>query len=158
MKITKIFSIIILITSISISLFGQDMSPEQLEVWNLEELRVKYIKSRDVDNFRAMYHENFIGWPSQATSPVGHSDLGYRIIEAIEEGRDLPRVRIRREAVRIFENIAIVHYASSRSFGSDSDDDPSNGKWIKVTHTWMRVGDTWKIIGGMAASLPKENK
>ncbi|MHA2032899.1 MAG: nuclear transport factor 2 family protein [Candidatus Kariarchaeaceae archaeon] len=129
------------------------MSPEQLEVWRLEELRVEYIKARDVENFRAMYHQDFIGWPSRVTSPVEHSDLGYRIIEAIEKGRELPQIRLRREAVQIFDNIAIVHYASSRSYLSESDDDTIGDKWMKVTHTWMRVGVTWKIIGGMAAPL-----
>ena len=57
MKIYIILSIIILITSISYSQFSQELSPEQHEVWLLEEVRAEYVNSRDVENFRAMYHE-----------------------------------------------------------------------------------------------------
>ena len=104
MKMNFILSIMIIITSNSFSLFSQDMSPEQLEVWLLEEVRVEYIIARDVENFRAMYHSDFIGWPSRVTSPVGHSELGHNILKAIEEGREIPQVRIRRKAVQIFNN------------------------------------------------------
>ena len=158
MKMNSILSIMFLITSNSFSLFSQEMSPEQLEDWHLEEKRIECIKSRDVENFREMYHKDFIGWPSRVTSPVGHSELGYKILKAIEEGRELPQVRLRREAVKIFDDIAIVHYASSRSLISESEDGTDSSKWMKVTHTWMRMGDTWKIIGGMAAPLNNEGE
>ena len=27
------------------------------------------------------------------------------------------------------------------------------GRHYKITHTWMKVGDTWQIIGGMCGDL-----
>ena len=131
---------------------------EQHEVWRLEEIRAEYVNARDVENFRAMYHEDFIGWPSRVKAPVGQSELGYKIIEAIKEEREIPPVRLRREAIQIFGDVAIVHYSSSRSAISESDGGTDSGKWMKITHTWMRVGDTWKIIGGMAAPLSNESE
>jgi ketosteroid isomerase-like protein len=158
MKLINIFSIIVFLTSVSYSLFGHEMSSTQQEVWRLEELRIAYISARDVQNFRAMYHQNFVGWPSRVPAPVGHSDIGGRILEAIEEERELPLIKLRREAIQIFGDVAIVHYAVSRTLNSESGEAGGGGEWMKVTHTWMRVGETWKIIGGMAAPLKKEDE
>jgi len=85
-------------------------------------------------------------------------DLGVRIIEAIGDGRMLPKVKLRRETVQIFGNVAIVHFASARSMISSSGKDTIGGEWMKITHTWMRAGETWEIIGGMAAPLKKEDE
>ena len=149
MKWVSLFTITVILILAPFTLFGQEMSPEQLEVWRLEESRAKYMTARDVKNVLAMYHQDFVGWSRQGTSPSRKSDIGSWLQKAIEEGREVPHARLRREAVEIFGDVAIVHFASSRS---------SNGKWIKVTHTLMRVGDTWKIIGGMSAPLTIENK
>lgn len=84
--------------------------------------------------------------------------MGGGILEAIAEGRKLPHVKLRRETVQIFGNVAIVHFAVERTWVNASDETRGGGEWTKVTHTWMRVGDIWKIIGGMAAPLKKENE
>ena len=148
MKWISVFTIMVIL-SLAFPLFGQKMSPEQLEVWRLEESRAKYMTARDVTNVLAMYHQDFVGWSRQGTSPTGKADIGSWLQKAIEEGREVPHAKLRREAMEIFGNVAIVHFASSRS---------TSGEWIKVTHTWMRVGETWKIIGGMSVPLTTEGE
>ena len=149
MKWFSVFTITVILTLASFALFGQEMSPEQLEVWHLEESRAKYMTTRDIENVLAMYHQDFVGWSSQGASPSRKADIESWLQKAIEEGRTVSHAKLRREAVKIFGNVAIVHFASSRS---------PNGEWTKVTHTWIRVGDTWKIFGGMSAPLTIEGE
>ena len=149
MKWISVFTITVILSLVSFPLFGQEMSAEQLEVWRLEESRAKYMTARDVVNVLAMYHQDFVGWSSRGTSPVRKADIGSWLQKAIEEGREVSHAKLRREAVEIFGDVAIVHFASSRG--------PSV-KWTKVTHTWIRVADSWKIIGGMSAPLITEGE
>lgn len=144
MKWFSVFTISVILTLVSFSLFGQEMSPEQLEVWRLEESRAKHMTTRDISGVLAMYHQDFVGWSIRGTAPAKKADIRIWLQKAIDEGREVTNAMLRREAVEIFGDVAIVHFASSRS---------ARGEWIKVTHTWMRVGGVWKIIGGMSAPL-----
>ena len=153
MKLDNKFLAIIIFTLCSCSSVSQNMSPEQLEVWRLEEQRMKYVSARDIESFRGMYHKDFIGWPNRVTSPIGQTDLGGGILDAIAKGLKPSKVELRREAVRIFGDVAMVHLAMKRNLVSTSDETHREGDWIKITHTWKREGNTWKIIGGMSAPL-----
>jgi hypothetical protein len=52
----------------------------------------------------------------------------------------------------------MVHFAVARTWMSASGETRGGDEWTKVTHTWMRVGDTWKIMGGMSAPLSREDE
>ena len=56
------------------------------------------------------------------------------------------------EAVQLFGNVAVVHYAAEYVFDYGNGTRKGEGDWRKFTPTWMKVGDEWQIIGGMCAA------
>jgi len=157
MKKAHLFSFLVILISISWTLSGQEMTFVHEEVWQLEEQRLDYVKARDIENFRAMYHPDFTGWPNRLSTPIRQSEIGKRILEAAAEGRKPPFVKIRRESIQNFGNVVVVHFAQERIWIDENGKSQGVGDWIKVTHTWMRVGDSWKIVGGMSAFLESED-
>jgi hypothetical protein len=45
-----------------------------------------------------------------------------------------------------------VHYAAEFAYDYGDGTKSGVGLWRKFTHTWMKVGETWQIIGGMCAA------
>ena len=75
MRQINLFSILMIFFPAWCSSFGQVLSPEEEAVWRLEERRVEYIAARDVEKVRAMYHPDFVGWPSRIASPFERSGV-----------------------------------------------------------------------------------
>lgn len=66
------------------------------------------------------------------------------------------RYELKREAVRSFGDVVVVHY-SVRGYWISAKTGNDLNEWIeKFTHTWQRRGDSWQIITGMAADYPPE--
>ena len=40
------------------------------DVWAMEESYWRYVQAGDVEGFLSLWHENFVGWPSQMAQPV----------------------------------------------------------------------------------------
>jgi len=58
--------------------FGQNAANNEAEVWNLEKAYWEYVKNSDLEKYRALWHEDFLGWPMSVqrlcvkiTSPIG---------------------------------------------------------------------------------------
>ena len=73
----------------------------------------------------------------------------------MEIGWKLIKYELRPEAVKIFNNVAVTHYAAKAVWKNNSSDSEDEGNWFKITHTWMRTVDSWQIIGGMGAPITK---
>ena len=56
--------------------------------------------------------------------------------------------QLRVEGVQLFGGIAVTHYVAS---GVSRDGNESLAR--KIMHMWIRIGNTWQIIGGMSAPL-----
>lgn len=49
--------------------FAQQSADEDA-VWKLEHSYWEYVKAQDVASYKALWHENFVGWPSFSPRPV----------------------------------------------------------------------------------------
>ncbi len=51
-------------------------------------------------------------------------------------------------------DIAVAYYyRTERWLDKSGKTQPGEPRSINVTHTWLRVGDSWQIIGGMAGVI-----
>ncbi|HEX4300750.1 MAG TPA: nuclear transport factor 2 family protein [Gammaproteobacteria bacterium] len=124
------------------------------EVWALEAAYWRHVRESDVKGYLSLWHEDFIGWPCTAGSrhPV-RKDAAGAWIEGIREQQLRLSVALRREGIQGFGGVVVVHYSTpvitehldGRITGKDQP--------YKFTHTWLKVGSTWQIIGGMCAPL-----
>jgi len=51
---------------------------DETQIWNLEKAYWEYVKSNDLEKYRALWHEDFLGWPFVSPQPVG-KDRYYRV-------------------------------------------------------------------------------
>ena len=56
---------------------AREMNAEESEaaVWQLEEAYWRYVKANDLDGYRTLWDERFVGWPGFAEHPVGKANI-----------------------------------------------------------------------------------
>ena len=50
--------------------FAQDAAKNEAQVWQLEKAYWEYVKTNDLEKYRALWHEDFLGWPFVSSAPV----------------------------------------------------------------------------------------
>lgn len=129
---------------------GESASVNQ--VWSREDEYGRLEEAGDLDAYRSLFHDKFIGWPCGKAHPKRKAGVG----EWVREVRDR-HIKVTsdltREGAEDFGNVVVVHYRVTEVDTYPDGHTEGEGEEFKITHTWMRTGDTWLIIGGMCASL-----
>ncbi len=125
------------------------------EVWELEAAYWEYVESGDVDSYLTLWHEDFIGWPCAAgldSHPAGKGNIGDWVRRIRDE-----KVRfthdLQQEGAEDFGTVVVVHYRTPMTYEYPDGRVVGDDQSYKFTHTWMRVGSGWQIVGGMCAPL-----
>mgnify|MGYP001555739680 CR=1 FL=1 len=107
-------------------------------IWLLEKAYISNYQNADIEAIIPFWHDRFLGWPDSLPGPADKKAvIGYTRRRNTRPGAwDF---KIEPEAIRITGNIAVNHYTLHIS-----------GTTIRVTHTWIKEGDHWKILGGMS--------
>lgn len=144
MKNTKILRIIVL----SISFIGllssctnksQSIARQESLLWKLEEQYIEAHKDADHLTILSMWDETFLGWPSRLENSA-RKNSGSEYLEKYFS-KPMPadtKFRIEKQGIHVEDNVAILHY---RLFLFESS--------TRLTHTWIKRGDKWYILGGM---------
>jgi hypothetical protein len=62
----------------------------------------RYVKANDLDGYRTLWDERFVGWPGFAEHPVGKASIGEWIPPLHADADRLYDYRVQKEAVRAF--------------------------------------------------------
>jgi hypothetical protein len=127
------------------------------EVWALEDDYWRFVKAGDVESYRTLWHEKFIGWPCDRDKPLRKSSIGDWVREIRDKKIKVTSV-LTREGAEDFGAIVVVHYRFTRVDTYPEGRVEGRGRESKITHTWMRVGNTWQIVGGMCGGLAPTEK
>ena len=129
---------------------GGEWTQIQKDVWEMEERYWTSLKNGDLDGYMALWHSDFIGWPRDYNRPVNRDSIG-TFIKSIMD-RSVPgslSYELKPYAVNVFGNIAIVFYSHHSTYEN------LEGERVelreRITHTWMKYGGEWTIIGGISA-------
>lgn len=150
----KITSILLALTTAALAL---DLAKEETQVWNLEKDYWEYVKVADLEKYRSLWHENFVGWPTSSSTPVRKDHITDWITGNTSKGVKLQSYAIEQLAIKVTGDIAVVHYRVKMEWASPKPTD-NKTEVIRITHTWIKTGDTWQIIGGMSAPVNAEGK
>jgi ketosteroid isomerase-like protein len=90
--------------------FAQGSTKEEAQVWNLEKAYWDYVKANDVDKYRALWHEDFLGWPFVSSAPVRKDHITDWITSNTSKGVKLRFYSIEQLAIHVTGNVAIDHY------------------------------------------------
>ena len=120
-------------------------------VWDLEDDYWKFVQAGDVESYRKLWHEDFVGWPCFEWTPTGKDGVG-KWVRDIRDNQWKLSYELKPLAAQSFGDVVVVHYAAVYAYEYGDGTTSGSGIWRKFTHTWMKTGDEWQIIGGMCAA------
>lgn len=118
---------------------SQTVENQEDALWNLEEEYIRAHKDADHSKILSMWDENFLGWPSRLENSA-KKNSGSDYLEKYFS-KPMPtdtKFRIEKQGIHIENNVAILHYRLFLFKNS-----------ARLTHTWIKRGDKWYILGGM---------
>ena len=137
--------------------FAQDSAKEEAQVWNLEKAYWEYVKTNDLEKYRALWHEDFLGWPFVSSAPLRKDHITDWITSNTSKGVRLQSYSIERLAIHVTGDVAIDHYRIKATWANNEGAEVRTDAF-RITHTWIRTHDNWQIIGGMSAPVNPEGR
>lgn len=137
--------------------FGQGISKDEAQIWALEKSYWDDVKANDLEKYKALWHDKFVGWPSFSDAPKHKDHIADWITANSEKGLSLQSYDLEELAIQIIGDVAVVHYRVHMNW-SAKNSEGSPPETTRITHTWIRHNGTWQIFGGMSAPVNAEGK
>ena len=148
---------ILFLVALATASFGQNAANDEAEVWNLEKAYWEYVKNDDLEKYRALWHEDFVGWPYVSSAPLRKDHITDWITMNTSKGVKLESYSIEQLAIQVTADIAINYYRIKLNWATSKGVEVTNDAF-RITHTWIRTHGTWQILGGMSAPVNAEGK
>jgi len=151
--------IILVAVILALSSSVNGASNDETQIWNLEKAYWEYVKANDLEKYRALWHEDFLGWPYVSPTPVGKDHITDWITANTSKGLKFQSSPIEQTGMKVTGDIALCYYRITINWTNSSNTGPDAiSNKIRITHTWMRTGGTWAIIGGMSSPVDEHGK
>ena len=137
--------------------FAQSTVGDEAQIWNLEKAYWQYVKANDLEKYRTLWHDDFVGWPLFSAAPVRKDHITDWITANTSKGVKLQSYTIEQVAIQVTGDIAANHYRLKMTWSGPKPTDAKT-EHIRIHHTWVRTGDTWQIIAGMSAPVNADAK
>jgi ketosteroid isomerase-like protein len=149
---SKTIYYVIAVTSFALitsnTLFAQEWSAAQEEVWKNVETYWEHARENDIDGFLSYFHEDFSGWANSSVLPDSRDQRAQMIRQFFPQTRTVMHT-IKPVAIKIHGDVAIVQYyyfMVTKEAGEEDDDDQDleQGRWTDIL---KKQGDRWVMIG-----------
>ena len=124
------------------------LSTVEEEIWSLEEEYISYFSKANHAAILSLYHSQFLGWPNSELHPANKERAAIFLEEKYPEPTQLV-FKIKREGIRIVEDVVITHYLLNLSWTDDEGVEQTRES--RLTHTWIKEDSHWRILGGMSS-------
>ena len=131
-------------------------SSDQKSVWGQEQAYWKYCKAMELDKYLSLWHASVVGWPSSYSAPAGKDHISDWFTDRVKQGWIMKSYDLEPLAIQITDNVAVVHYRVKYSWVDKAGKEIPVGS--RITHTWIKNGDGWQIIGGMSAPVNAQGR
>jgi ketosteroid isomerase-like protein len=149
---------IALLLALSAVALAADLSKDEDQIWNSEKAYWEYVKANDLEKYRALWRDDFVGWPSVSPEPVHKDHITDWITDNTAKGLKLQSYSIEERAVHVTGDVAIDHYRIKANWAKGDSNQVTRTDTVRITHTWLRTNGTWQILGGMSAPVNAEGK
>ena len=131
----------------------QELSREQKEVWNEEQNYLRHLQAKDLKSFMSLWDDNFVGWPDYSEHPLRKLDIESSVAEEFQTTPTSASLSSspKPEAIAVFGDTAVTYY-----FWPEADE-TSPSKY-RITHTWRKGPEGWRIISGMDCEVPRSRE
>ena len=147
-----------LLLALSAVALAADLSKDEDQIWNSEKAYWEYVKANDLEKYRALWHPDFVGWPSVSPEPVHKEHITDWITDNTAKGLKLQSYSIEERAVHVTGDVAIDHYRIKANWAKGDSSEVTRTDNVRITHTWVRTNGAWQILGGMSAPVNAEGK
>ena len=138
----------------SIAVAGaEELTPVERAVWELEESYYRFAKNNDPVSYLSLFHEDIIGWPTMDPLPKGRDNVSQWISAVHSDSSRVWNYDIERLAIHSFGNVVVVHYRLRDYFVSAQTGDEISSEDYRISHSWLRVRETWQIVSGMGGKF-----
>lgn len=127
---------------------GPSKSNATEQVWAGEETYWQDVKVHDVKAYMALWAKDFAGWPISDQHPIHWADIA----SFVTKKGSLTQVvsyKLQRESVTMHGSAVLTFYRATVQ--RRNADGSGSTKVYRMTHTWMKRGGEWRIVGGMSA-------
>ena len=128
-----------------------DLTTEEAAVWDLEKSYYRFAKENDREGYLSLFDEHVIGWPALDNRPKGKSHVSQWITTVHADASQTWNYELNRLAIKAFGDVVVVHYLLRDYFISAKSGDELSSNLYRISHTWKRYGDEWKIVSGMGS-------
>lgn len=133
--------------------FSSDTAVDEQRLWELERAYWRYVEKNDLAAYLNLWHEDFLGWPSISAAPVRKDHITDWITSQTSKGLALKAGEFKPASLKVTGDVAFVAYWITFSW-LDKDGKGATHT-LRITHTWLRSGKDWRIIGGMSMPEPQ---
>ncbi|HMD42191.1 MAG TPA: nuclear transport factor 2 family protein [Candidatus Acidoferrum sp.] len=126
---------------------------DERTLWKLEHDYFQYVEANDLRAYSTLWESNFLGWPAMSAAPVHKDHITGWITSQTRKGLAFKRIELKQAAIQISGDIGVTSYWVTYQFQDESGNGTSST--LPITHTWLRNGHGWHIIGGMSMTEPQ---
>jgi ketosteroid isomerase-like protein len=109
------------------------------------------VQDNDLTAYSGLWNKAFVGWPSVNSSPVHKDHITDWITVQASKGLTFKTVEFKPAAIQVTGDIAVTYYWITFKWINKDGDGATHT--LRVTHTLLKDGKDWHIIGGM--SMPE---
>jgi len=137
--------------------FAQDSVKDEAQIWSSEKAYWTYVRANDLEKYRALWHDDFLGWPYVSASPVRKDHITDWMTANTSKGIKLQSYSIEQLAIQVTGDVAIDHYRIKANW-ANKDGAEARTDALRIMHTWIRTHGTWQILGGMSAPVNADGR
>src|SRR5437667_9797353 len=126
---------IVLLVALTATAFTQDSANHEQDIWNLDKAYWEYVKANDLEKYRGLWHENFVGWPFVSPAPVRKDHITDWITSNTSKGIKLESHSIEQLAIHVTGDLAMDYYRISATWANSAGGEVRTDRF-RITHTW----------------------
>ena len=135
------------------SVFAQEWSPAQKEVWKNVNDYWGLMAKGDLNGFLDYFHADYVGWDNNSPLPSTKAESKKWITYAYQ-GVKIPVYEINPVAIKIYGDVAFVdYYYAMAKESQDGKKSSESGRWTDIL---LKQGNRWVMIGDHGGSDKKE--
>ena len=117
------------------------------EIWALEEAYFANLYNAKYEAVLAIVHSQFLGWPAAVPQPIDKKESA-RFMRQLVPKPTSCTFKINRAGIRMRGEVALTHYIIHVKCSDAAGVTKTQSS--RITHTWVKDGARWKLLGGMS--------
>ncbi|PKN70612.1 MAG: hypothetical protein CVU54_04430 [Deltaproteobacteria bacterium HGW-Deltaproteobacteria-12] len=117
------------------------------EIWALENDYFTNLYKANYERILAIGHSQFLGWPGGLPQPIDREENA-RFMKKLIPRPTSCTIKIERAGIRMLRDVALTQYTLYVNCSEKTGVTKITSS--RITHTWVKEGPSWKLLGGMS--------